>query len=102
LHDGRPVVVRLPEIDSIDHKAGKPVGIQKFIGRRPVAASGNSDGHLQMLRWTIAGDGSRFGGSCITTIQSANGAYDRESHIGRLDQALDLVQLPPRTGSSYE
>ena len=58
LRDGKPVLVKLPEIDFIDDKAGKPVGIQMHIGRRPIAAFGNSDGDLQMLQWTTGGGGS--------------------------------------------
>ena len=60
MRDGKPVIVRLPEIDFIDDKAGKPVGINQHIGRRPIAAFGNSDGDLQMLQWTAAGEGPRF------------------------------------------
>ena len=60
MRDGQPVIVRLPEIDFINDKAGKPVGIEKVIGRRPVAAFGNSDGDLQMLQYTAAGSGPRF------------------------------------------
>ena len=60
LRDGKPVLVRLPELNFIDDKAGKPVGIQMHIGRRPIAAFGNSDGDLQMLQWTAAGSASRF------------------------------------------
>src|SRR5919106_6540971 len=61
MRDGKPVLMRLPEIDFIDDKAGKPVSINKFIGRRPILAFGNSDGDLQMLQWTTAGDGRRLG-----------------------------------------
>jgi hypothetical protein len=84
-----PVIKRLPEIDFIDDKAGKPVGIHKFIGRRPIAAFGNSDGDLQMLQWTAAGDGARFMLIVHHTDDEREWAYDRDSHIGRLDQALD-------------
>ena len=55
MRDGKPVLMKLPEINFIDDKAGKPVGIQQHIGRRPIAAFGNSDGDLQMLQWTAAG-----------------------------------------------
>lgn len=89
LREGRPVLVRVPEIDFIDDKAGKPVGIHKFIGRRPVAAFGNSDGDLQMLQWTTAGDGPRFGMIVRHTDAGREWAYDRKSHIGKLDAALD-------------
>ncbi|MGD8875331.1 MAG: HAD family hydrolase [Gammaproteobacteria bacterium] len=89
LRDGEPVLQRLAEIDFIDDKAGKPVGIHKFIGIRPVAAFGNSDGDLQMLQWTAAGDGSRFMLLVHHTDAEREYAYDRKSHVGKLDQALD-------------
>ena len=88
IRDGKPVLVRLPQIDFIDDKAGKPVGINKFIGRRPIFAFGNSDGDLQMLQWTAAGDGPRFMGLVHHTDAQREYAYDRESHFGRLDKAL--------------
>jgi len=84
-----PVITRLPEIDFIDDKAGKPIGIHKFIGRRPIAAFGNSDGDLQMLLWTAAGDGARLMLIVHHTDAQREWAYDRDSHIGRLDKALD-------------
>jgi len=84
-----PVIKRLPEIDFIDDKAGKPVAIDKFIGRRPIAAFGNSDGDLQMLQWTAAGDGARFMLIVHHTDADREWAYDRDSHVGRLDRALD-------------
>jgi len=89
LRDGKPVLVRLPEIDFIDDKAGKPVAINQHIGRRPIAAFGNSDGDLQMLEWTAAGDGARFCLYVHHTDVKREWAYDRDSHIGRLDQGLD-------------
>lgn len=89
IRDGKPVIVRLPEIDFIDDKAGKPVAINKFIGRRPLAAFGNSDGDLQMLQWTTAGKGLRFGLLVHHTDAKREWAYDRKSHVGRLDIALD-------------
>ncbi|MDW7693551.1 HAD family hydrolase [Flammeovirgaceae bacterium SG7u.111] len=82
-------IMRLPEIDFIDDKAGKPVGIHKFIGRRPIFASGNSDGDLQMLQWTDAGEGASFKLYLHHTDSVREWAYDRESHIGRLDKGLD-------------
>jgi len=88
LRDGKPVLLRLPEIFFIDDKAGKPVGIQKFIGRRPIAAFGNSDGDLQMLQWTTSGKGRQFGLIVHHTDTEREWAYDRESHIGKLDKAL--------------
>lgn len=87
--DGQLVVMRLPEIDFIDDKSGKPVGISKYIGKRPVFASGNSDGDLHMIRWTTEGDGLRFGLYLHHTDEVREWAYDRESSIGRLDQGLD-------------
>ncbi len=87
--DGNPVIMRLPELDFIDDKAGKPVGIHRFIGRKPVFASGNSDGDLQMLQWTASGDGLRFMLYLHHTDGEREWAYDRESHIGRLDKGLD-------------
>ena len=92
LHDGKPVLVRLPEIDFIDDKADKPVGINQYIGRRPIAAFGNSDGDLQMLQWTTAGNGARLAGIVHHTDGDREWAYDRSSSIGRLDKALDEAQ----------
>ena len=89
LRDEKPVLVKLPEINFIDDKAGKPVGIQMHIGRRPIAAFGNSDGDLQMLQWTAAGKGARLMVLIHHTDAEREWAYDRESHIGRLDKALD-------------
>jgi len=89
VRDGKPVIVRLPKIAFIDDKAGKPVGIHKHIGRRPVMAFGNSDGDFQMLEWTTAGAGARFGALVHHTDGEREIAYDRESHVGRLDRGLD-------------
>jgi hypothetical protein len=89
LRDGKPVLMRLPEVDFIDDKTGKPVGIQKFIGRRPIMAFGNSDGDLEMLEWATAGAGSRFGLIVHHTDAVREYAYDRKSPFGRLDKALD-------------
>jgi len=89
LKNGQPVIVRLPEIDFIDDKAGKPVGINKFIGRRPLAAFGNSDGDLEMLQWTAAGPGARLMLLVHHTDAQREYAYDRQTHFGRLDKALD-------------
>ena len=89
LRDGKPALVKLPEIAHNDDKEGKPVGIQRHIGRRPIAAFGNSDGDLQMLQWTAAGAGPRF---CLYVHHddaAREWAYDRESHIGKLDKGLD-------------
>jgi phosphoserine phosphatase len=90
--DGQPVLVRLPEINFVDDKAGKPVGIQMHIGRRPIAAFGNSDGDLQMFQWTAAGQGPRFIGIVHHTDAKREFAYDRKSSIGRLDKGLDEAQ----------
>ena len=87
--DGKPVLVKLPEINFIDDKVGKPVGIQQHIGRRPIAAFGNSDGDLQMLEWTTGGDGARFALLVHHDDAEREFAYDRKSHIGTLDKAWD-------------
>jgi phosphoglycolate phosphatase-like HAD superfamily hydrolase len=87
--DGIPVLVKLPAVDFVDDKEGKPIGIQKFIGRRPIFAFGNSDGDHQMLQWTAAGSGLRFMGLVHHTDAQREWAYDRTSHIGKLDKALD-------------
>ncbi len=89
MRDGQPVLVKLPEIDFIDDKEGKPIGIQQHIGRRPIAAFGNSDGDLQMLQWTAAGPGPRFCLYVHHTDAEREYAYDRTSHIGKLDKGLD-------------
>jgi phosphoglycolate phosphatase-like HAD superfamily hydrolase len=89
VRNGKPVLARLPQIDFIDDKAGKPVGIHRFIGSRPVLALGNSDGDLQMLQWTTAGDRPRLGLLLHHDDAAREYAYDRASHFGRLDKALD-------------
>ncbi|RWN51838.1 HAD family hydrolase [Mesorhizobium sp.] len=91
MRDGTPVLMRLPEINFIDDKAGKPVGIHQHIGRRPIAAFGNSDGDLQMLQWTCSGPGPHFCLYVHHTDAEREWAYDRESHIGRLDKGLDAA-----------
>ena len=83
MRDGKPVLVRLPEMNFIDDKEGKPVGIHPHIGRRPIAAFGNSDGDLQMLQWTAAGEGARFCLYVHHTDAEREWAYDRDSHVGR-------------------
>ena len=87
-----PALVRLPEIDLVDDKAGKPVGIYQVIGRRPVFAAGNSDGDFQMLEYTTTGEGPRFGLIVHHTDGEREFAYDRDSHIGRLDRGLDEAE----------
>jgi phosphoserine phosphatase len=89
VRDGQPMIVRLPELNFIDDKEGKPVGILQHIGRRPLMAFGNSDGDFQMLEWTTAGHGPRFGLIIHHDDADREWAYDRESHIGRLDRGLD-------------
>ena len=89
MRNGHPVLVRLPEINFIDDKAGKPVGINQHIGRRPIAAFGNSDGDLQMLQWTAAGKGARYILIIHHTDAKREWAYDKKSKIGHLDKALD-------------
>ena len=89
LRNGKPALVRLPEINFIDDKEGKPVGINQHIGRRPILAFGNSDGDLQMFQWTAAGQGPRFIGIVHHTDAEREWAYDCKSHVGRLDKALD-------------
>ena len=88
MRDGKPVLMRLPEVNFIDDKAGKPVGIQSHIGRRPIAAFGNSDGDLEMLQWTTAGAGARFGLIVHHTDGVREWAYDRDSQ-----------DRPPRQGA---
>lgn len=94
MRDGKPVLLQLPELEFLDDKAGKPVAIQKFIGRRPIAAFGNSDGDLQMLQWTTIAPGPRFGLIVHHTDSRREWAYDRISLVGRLSQAL--TEAPER------
>ncbi|MFQ3225721.1 MAG: phosphoserine phosphatase [Lentimonas sp.] len=92
MRDGEPVIIRLPELNFLDDKEGKPVAINQHIGRRPIAAFGNSDGDLQMLQWTTAGEGARFALYVHHTDAEREWAYDRESHIGGLDKGLDEAE----------
>lgn len=89
--DGKPVIVRLPKIEFVDDQAGKPVGINRSIGRRPILAVGNSDGDLQMLEYTTGASGPRLGLIVHHDDADREYAYDRKSSMGRLDQALDLA-----------
>ena len=89
MKDGKPSLMRLSKVEFIDDKAGKPVGIQRFIGRRPIAAFGNSDGDLQMLQWTTANKGKTLGVIIHHTDAEREYAYDRKSPFGRLNKALD-------------
>ncbi len=88
MRDGKPVLVRLPQLNFLDDRAGNPVAINQHIGRRPIAAFGNSDGDLQMFQWTAAGDGLRFCLLLHHTDAAREWAYDRDSMVGRLDTAL--------------
>lgn len=87
--DGKPTLLRLPEVHFVDDKEGKPIGINEYIGQRPIAAFGNSDGDYQMLDWTTSGDGTRLGVIVHHTDAEREYAYDRDSTFGRLDKALD-------------
>ena len=89
VRDGKPVIVRLPEVDFIDDGPGKPVGIHKFIGRRPIAAFGNSDGDFEMLEWVTSAPGPRLGLIVHHDDAAREAAYDRGSPIGRLERGLD-------------
>jgi phosphoglycolate phosphatase-like HAD superfamily hydrolase len=87
--NGKPELLKLAKIEFIDDGPGKPAGINRFIGRRPIFAFGNSDGDLQMLQWTMAGQGPRFAGLVHHTDAEREYAYDRESKVGKLDKAWD-------------
>jgi phosphoglycolate phosphatase-like HAD superfamily hydrolase len=87
--DAKPVLVKEAKVEFVDDGPGKPVGINRFIGRRPIFAFGNSDGDQQMLEWTAAGDGLRFMGIVHHTDAEREYAYDRQSHVGKLDKAWD-------------
>jgi phosphoglycolate phosphatase-like HAD superfamily hydrolase len=92
MRDSQPVLMKLPDLNFIDDKAGKPVGIQMHIGQQPIAAFGNSDGDLQMLQWAKGGGGVRFALLVHHTDAVREWAYDRASSIGHLDKALDAAQ----------
>ncbi len=89
IRDGKPVILRLPEIHFIDDKDTKPLAINRFIGQRPILAFGNSDGDFEMLEWTTAGDGPRLGLFVHHTDAEREWAYDRDSSIGGLSRGLD-------------
>jgi hypothetical protein len=93
MRDGIPTLFRLPEVNFIDDKAGKPIGINEAIGRRPIAAFGNSDGDLEMLQWTTISGGVRLGAIVHHTDAEREYAYDRQSHFGRLDIALEAAAI---------
>jgi len=86
---GKPVLVRLPELNFVNDKGGKPVGIQQHIGRRPIAAFGNSDGDFEMLEWTTSAPGARLGLIVHHDDAEREFAYDRKSHVGKLDRGLN-------------
>jgi hypothetical protein len=93
VRDGKPMMLKLPDVQFVNDRAGKPIGIEHNIGRRPLAAFGNSDGDLEMLQWTCAGSGKRF---CLYVHHDDSvreWAYDRRSLIGRLDLGLDEANL---------
>ena len=87
------MLIRRPEVAFINNKAGKPLSIQRMIGRRPIAAFGNSDGDLQMLQWTTTGDGPRLGLIVHHTDADREWAYDRDSAVGRLEKGLDEANV---------
>jgi phosphoglycolate phosphatase-like HAD superfamily hydrolase len=91
--DGRPILFRMPQVDFVDDGPGKPVGINQEIGRRPVAAFGNSDGDLEMLQWTTEAGKRRLGVVVHHTDAEREYSYDRQSHVGKLDRALDAAAL---------
>ena len=91
IREGKPALVKLPEVQFVDDREGKPAGIQTFIGRRPLAALGNSDGDLQMLEWTTGAPGARLGLIVHHDDAAREWAYDRRSPVGRLDAALDAA-----------
>jgi phosphoserine phosphatase len=91
IKDGKPVLVRQPKIDFVNDKAGKPVGIYEHIGRRPILAVGNSDADMQMIEYTMAGEGRRMGLFVHHTDADREYAYDRKSHVGTLDKVLDTA-----------
>src|SRR6476646_10180904 len=94
IKDGAPKLFRLSDINFIDDKAGKPIGINEHIGRRPIAAFGNSDGDLEMLQWaTLGAPGARFGLIVHHTDAVREYAYDRDSHFGKLNVALDAAAV---------
>jgi phosphoglycolate phosphatase-like HAD superfamily hydrolase len=92
LHGSTPVLMKLPAVNFVDDKDGKPIAIHRHIGRRPIAAFGNSDGDLQMLQWTASGSGARLSALVHHTDAEREWAYDRASSIGRLDKGLDEAE----------
>jgi phosphoserine phosphatase len=92
MKEGKPVLMRMPKVNFINDKAGKPVGIYQQIGRRPILAFGNSDSDMQMIEYTLAGEGLRMGLFVHHTDAQREFAYDRKSHVGTLDKALDKAK----------
>jgi phosphoserine phosphatase len=93
VREGKPRLLRLPKLHFVDDKAGKPVAIQQHIGRRPIAAFGNSDGDFEMLEWTTSGPGARLGVIVHHNDAEREYAYDRKSHVGKLDKGLDAAPV---------
>lgn len=93
IRDGVPILIKLPDVDFVDDKDGKPVGIQMHIGHRPIAAFGNSDGDLAMLQWTCSGSGPHFCLYVHHTDAEREWSYDRHSDIGHLDEGLDAADV---------
>ena len=89
MREGTPVLIKLPEIEFFDDKEGKPIAIQSRIGRRPIAAFGNSDGDLQMLQWTMAGSGARFALFVHHDDAAREFAYDRTDKLQQFDKGWD-------------
>ena len=89
IRNGRPVLLRMPQVDHLDDQAGKVIGIHQAIGRRPIAAFGNSDGDFEMLDWTTSAKGARLGLIVHHTDSVREWAYDRDSHVGKLARGLD-------------
>ncbi len=90
--DGQPMVMMQPQLEYSDDKEGKPIAIAQIIGKRPIAAFGNSDGDFQMLQWTTAGSGKRLGMIVHHDDAAREYAYDRKSSIGHLAEGLDQYQ----------
>lgn len=91
LGESGPMLMKIPEVEVLSDGAGKPMAIDRFIGRRPIFAFGNSDGDKEMLVWTAAGSGPHLVGLLHHTDAKREWAYDRDSEVGRLDKALDLA-----------
>jgi hypothetical protein len=97
MRDGRPELFRLPEMNFVDDKVGKPTGTNEHIGRRPIAAIGNSDGDLEMLQWTTMAGGVRLGVIIHRADAERDYAYDRNTPFGHVDKVLDAAALNKST-----